>query len=182
MVHPKWDHHVPRVVGQQYRGLRTFGKGRPYNRAGRYQRNTTTSPSLGLKLTLRHNIICLKIIRHNILWHLLILCLLLLLRLIKHRLLLHPIISLKSLCILIRLCWINHLGGVIHLWLWTWRPYVPTSPRLWNIRVFNLELLSIAICHSRLPLRTLPSLIRRSCTSSSPAIYVQKQIKNNINT
>ena len=75
--------------------------------------------------------------------HLLILCLLL--RLIKHSLLFHPIISLKSLIripgILMRLCRINHLGGVIHL--------EHTSPGLWNIQVFNLHLLSSAICHSR---------------------------------
>jgi len=102
MVHPKRDRHMPCVVGQQWRGLRTSRKGRPYNRAGRYQRNTPTSPpSLGLNLRLRHNIICRKIICLNIFWHLLIIChlliLCLLLRLIKHSLLLHPIISLKSL-------------------------------------------------------------------------------------
>jgi len=131
MVHPKRGRHVPRVVGQQYRCLRTFRKGRPYNRVEWYQRNTTTSSSIGLRLTLRHNIICLKIICHNILWHLIIIChlliLCLLLRLIKHNLLLHPIISLKSSCIpdiLVRLCQISYMGGVIHLWLWTLRPYV----------------------------------------------------------
>ena len=123
VVHPKRDRHMPHVVGQQYRGLKTSRKGRPYNRAGRYQRNTTTSPSLGLRLTLRHNIICHKIIRLNILWHLLIIChlliLCLLLRLMKHSLLLlHPIISSKTLLIhsiIMRWCRINHLGGVIHM-------------------------------------------------------------------
>jgi len=125
MVQPKRDRHMPRVVGQQSYGLRTSRKGRLYNRAGRYQRYMTTRspPSLELSLRLKHNIICRKIICHNILWYLIIIChlliLCLLLRLIKHSLLLHPIISLKSLThildILMRLCRINHLGGVIHM-------------------------------------------------------------------
>jgi len=158
MVHLKRDRHMPCVVGQQCCGLRTSKKGRHYNRPGRFQRYTTTRspPILGLSLTLRHTIIYRKIIRHNILCHLLILYLLL--RLIKHSLLLHPIISLKSLIripnILMRLCRINHLGWVIHLWLWTrplfsTYPQVPTSPDLWNVQVFNLHLLSSAICHNK---------------------------------
>jgi len=125
MVHPKRVRHVPRVVGQQFRGLRTSRKGRPSNRVWQYQQNTTTlsPPSLRLRLTIRNYIICLKIIRHNILRHLLIICHLLILcivlRLIKHSLILHPIISNKTLIcipeIIMRWCHINHLGGVIHM-------------------------------------------------------------------
>jgi len=125
MVHPKRVRHVPRIVGQQCRGLMTSRKGRLSNRVWQYQRNTTTrsSPSLRLRLTLWNYIICVKIIRHNILWHLLIiyhlLILCLVLRLIKHSLLLHLIISNKTLIcipgIIMRWCRINHLGGVIHL-------------------------------------------------------------------
>ena len=56
MVHPMRVRHVPCVVGQQCRGLRTSRKGRPSNRVWRYQRNTTKSspPSLRLRLTLRN--------------------------------------------------------------------------------------------------------------------------------
>jgi len=125
MVHPKRVRHVPRVVGQQCRGLRTSRKGKLSNRVWRYQRNMTTRspPSLRLRLTLRSYIIYVKIIRHNILWHLLIIfhlvILCLVLRLIKHSLLLRPIISNKTLIcipdIIMRWCRINHLGGVIHL-------------------------------------------------------------------
>jgi len=188
MVHPKRVHHVPRVAGQQCRGLRTSRKWRLSNRVWRYQRNTTTrsSPSLRLRLTLRSYIICVKIICHNILWHLLILCLVL--RLIKHYLILHPIISNKTLIcipgIIMRWCRINHLGGVIHLRLWALSNYprVPGLPSIWDIRIL-IHLFSLSasrtrrstfahhiLCNKSLLLILIPSHI---CT---------KQIKNNINT
>jgi len=193
MVHPKRVRHVPRVVRQQCRGLMTSRKRRPSNRVWRYQRNTTMSspPSLRLKLTLRNYIICLKIIRHNILWHLLIIChlfiLCLVLRLIKHSLLLHPIISSKTLLIhsiIMRWCQINHLGGVMICDCELSTPGL-ASLRLWVFGTYEflstLSLRALAVL-AFLPLRILASLISRCCSSSSPAISLQKQNKNNINT